>query len=341
MTFSEQFPGYAGFFKDSDELDRAISNLAQVLNLNPTGWMQLEKEVIPFLLEQHGLMPVLVKDHEVLTQIIREFLLGQKRVLVAGGSPGNGKSLFVTEIRKYHHIFSNIDESLNFPLAFIPWDKSRACFYEVITEMVGHQVKPPKGVAAPEILDMISEVISDTCQFVLKHHPTARLMVEVPLTGDRGEKVIYDLDKQGIPYNAVAMFSPAMEREIFERGRRDVETSGQPEAMLKMRAEILQRMIGEIQLPSRQQEDEVIFHYWQLLFQLGRQGHVIEWDPNDDRDNFEVTRESFKQKDVKPDDLSPLPLFGFIKRQFETRLELMPAAKRERMIAMAGVIGGL
>lgn len=336
MSASEQFPKHPNFFKNPDDLDRAIANISTTLNLNPDGWHQLQREIIPYLLDHHGLMTTLAKDNQFLTQIISDFLLGNKRVLVAGGSPGNGKSLLVTEIRKYHDIFSNLDPSLNFPLAFIPWDKTRQMFYLCIGSLVGKEVKPPAGVAPTVILRLISEVITDTCLFVVKHYPDARVLVEVPMSGNRGEQVVYELDNNRIPHTVLAMHSPAMENEILHRGHRDSKNSGQPPAMLKIRSEILEKMVGSVSLQNKEEEDEVIFHFWQLFMVFGRQGNVVTWDPNTDRDAFEQTRQEYQVNDAKPDDILPFPLLPYIRSQFEARLSLLPKAQLDAIIKLAG-----
>jgi hypothetical protein len=272
MGNPDQFSGHRGFFKEPADQERTIEALKSVLNLNPDGWQQIEKEVIPYLLSHHGLLPEMVQFNQELTEIIRSFLLGERKVLVLGGQPGHGKSLLLTELRKYHSILSSIDNSLNFPLAIIPWDKSRACFYQVVSESAGHEVRPPQGVASQEILELISEVMSDVCQFVLRHYPLARLIVEAPLTGNRGERVVYDLDGQRIAYQIVIMFSEQMEQEILLRGHRDSATSGQPEAMLTIRKQILDQMVGDLLSLSPEQAKRIIIKYWKLFLAFGKEG---------------------------------------------------------------------
>ncbi len=322
----EPFPQSLPFFKDGQQRDQAISNVANAINLQPNGWSQLEREVIPFLFSEPGIMKSLVSANPELGGVVRDFLTGRSKVTLVGGVPGNGKSLLVTGLRRLHEIYSGLDPSLQFPLAVVPWDKVHEEFFKVLSTQSDQEIKPPSGETDPVIRNEVSQVMLDTVMFLGNQTRNARILVEAPLYGGRG-KVIQDaFEKHHIPGQTVVMNSPEMQREITKRGSRDVTTSGQPEAIAAIDDSLLRSMVGSYKIPSEKRKDTVKQNYWNIS--VGeRGGVVVTWNPNTDRPGFELTRAQYKEHATRPDDYSPEPLGTLVTALINARLSLIPNAK--------------
>lgn len=55
-------------------------------------------EIFSYLISQTGILPNMLRKHSYLGEKIIAWLTGEKPVLIIGGEPGSGKSLFMGEL---------------------------------------------------------------------------------------------------------------------------------------------------------------------------------------------------------------------------------------------------
>lgn len=319
------FPGTKHYFSSEVVRQQALRNIAKKLNFDSRNLNLVEQHIIPTVLSHTGLLIEWLSQNNDLSANISNFLSGKTKVMIIGGVPGNGKSLLATEIRKITEIYTHLDVSLSFPLVFIPWDKAHDIFYKQLSNKAGFVIEPPSGESPNEVIKMVSSVMRDTVSFMQQWHPDSRIIVEVPLYGGRGDEIVKGLAHRGTPFSILVMHSEPMFHEIIQKGKRDVETSGKPEAMLSIRRKIVQNMAGDYKIATKKQGG-ILKNFWNV-YTHWYEGSVIEWDPNANRDAFEKTNKDFILNDAKPDDLSPIPLENYISRQYDSIFDLMTKEK--------------
>ncbi|MGI5840820.1 MAG: hypothetical protein ACOX6N_01235 [Patescibacteria group bacterium] len=316
----KRFAKSVDFFSDRDTVERVVDSISEKMGVPVRRLVEGKEELARYVVEGSSLSRELVLKNSALEQAIFSFLFGYNRLLVIGGDPGNGKSLLATDIRRFSQVFRAIDENLEFPLAFIPFDKVRETFFLRLSERLGYKVPLPKGTSPDWMMETVERVMASTTFFVLDNYPKSRVIVEAPLFSSRGENIIYEAEGRDYGIQTIIVHSPEMYLEIINRGSRDVDTSGQPEAMVQLRMRRLKSITGDANFDF-DTENKILRGQWETMLR-GRKSLIIEWSPNELREPFEETRKEFITQNQRPDLLTPLPLGPYIKSQFDLIFDL-------------------
>lgn len=285
----------------------------------PANWVDPRVKVVSTLIEQSGVLPQMVKRNPDLSSRITDFFIGPQNILVIGGESGMGKSLINSDLRKMHgDLQLLLPEELRTGLAVISWDRTHKAFFEEVSTEIGETTPLPKGETAAVGRRIVSAILGDQIRFIMKYlQPNSRILLEAPLIDTRGETVFQELDGYRHQVQTLIMHSPRTRSETLEQGRL-METSGQRESMLSIREKLLSTILGNTSsIISPDEQDEIIRGWWvQRLAEWG--GMVVEWDPDDNREGYNNSVETFKQMGIKPDVLSPRGLSRFTRNQLES-----------------------
>jgi len=317
------------FYNQQESVDRVVATISDKVGIPITRLVRGREDLVHYIIDGSNLTRELATRNQNLENVIFNFLTGDNRLLIIGGDPGNGKSLLATDVRRFDQVYQSLDENLEHPLAFIPFDKARQFFFLKLSERLGYDIPLPKGASPEWMMEMVERAMMSTTFFVLDNYSKARVIVEAPLFNNRGENIVYEAERRNYGVQTVIMHSPDTFFEILDKGKRDVATSGQPEAMVKMRRIRLESITGDIELPV-EAENQILKRHWETMLR-GRRGVVVEWSPVEIRQAFEDTRKEFVAHDQKPDVLTPIPVGTFISHQYELMFDLLGGKKLEAL----------
>lgn len=281
------------------------------------------ERMIHATLSQNGLLPNLTQQNPELMHRLISFFTGEKRIMIVAGESGMGKSLMGADIRALHTDLSLVlDKEQTHPLAIITWDRAHKNFFNVAEIDLGVPLKLPPGETHVDARIKISQAIGVTAQFVFNNMPDTLLLIEAPLFDHRGEHLYQQLPPTIISQSQLLIMHSPVSRYESLKGR-DLETSGQPPAMVSMR-ESLKRIAGikERHL-SQEAEDEAIKLWWQQVLQP-IDGMIVEWDPEKDRKRFNETRLNFRKNGIGPDLITPRLVSQYLSSQMTFVLRTIP-----------------
>lgn len=271
---------------------------------------------------QPGVLQLFVHRHRGLRQRLLRFIRGQQRVLVVGGEPGNGKSLFTGELIVHCRGLAIAHPSLRIPLALISYDRVHSLFFERLSSKAGTSIALPAGETHPAARQLVSEVMREVLLFaILQLPPDTRILMEAPLIDHRGNAVVDDLPRWGFPIQIVIMHAPQMWERVRADPERISERSVQTPAMLQIRKALLQQRVGR--RVTTNEQGRVLQKAWKRWLK-GRDGVLVSWNPADDERSLEHAKSILTAAQVSPDDMFPKVLDAHAVRVTDSVLEALP-----------------
>lgn len=273
------------------------------------------------ILNQTSLMPLLANQNPELMARLIDFYSGNKRILFIIGESGMGKSLMGADLRKTHEDLQKVlPRNLKFPLNTLTWDRVHKNFFTAAETEANDTIKLPEGETDLEARIRISQVMSRAVLTVLDNFPHGRLVIEAPFFGNRGEVILPRLGEYHSQTQILAMHSPVSRDESLSG--RIAEASGQPQAMLEMRAKLLELINVDVRGLSIEAQDELVKRWW--INQISEyDGMVVEWDPNIDRGRYNWTIGQFKRENRRPDIIKPKDISWFVLNSYRDMFRAM------------------
>lgn len=257
---------------------------------------------------------------------ITAWLTGEKRVLIIGGEPANGKSLLMGELFLRHNtLVKSYPSNLSPSCAIISYDQVHYLFLKCLADLNTVDVHNilPEGETYPEARKCITQIMQEVLGYALSVLPEKpSLILEAPLIGDRGEAIADKLLAQDGLAQVFITHSPAMQSRVLQKREQQLrEISAQPLAIRQIHEALLQGR--EITSLSQQEQDSELVKIWGQW--LGdRDGLVLSWDPADDEIGFICTKENLKAANLSPNPLIPKRLEDFTLSLIETALKKHP-----------------
>lgn len=320
------------------ETPHAPAGGARIARMGRTPWwppFQMNRSIAPqpgkqirnrdidsYLRAQTGMLRVFMHRNRSVRRLLLRFITGKQRVLIVGGEPGNGKSLFTGELIVRCRELANAFPDLSLPLALVSYDRVHSLFFERLSSIVGSTISLPAGETHPAARQHVSEVMCEVMLFAILHLPPGtRILMEAPLIDHRGDIVVDNLPRWGYPVQIVIMHSPQMWTRVLAAAERISEKSAQRLAMLQIRTALIHQRVGR-HVPSDEQ-GRAIQTAWKRWLS-GRDGVVISWDPARNEQSFEQTTQLLTAEQVSPDQMFPTVLDAHAIRVTDSVLESLP-----------------
>ena len=282
-------------------------------------------EIFSYLISQTGILPNMLRKHSYLGEKIIAWLTGEKPVLIIGGEPGSGKSLFMGELILRRDELIKLYPKIQFPLALISYDRIHYLFLKRLAEVYTTNVDDflPEGETHPEARKLITKILQDILLFIIKYFPPKTLTIlEVPLISYRGEDIVTNLAAYNFLMQIFIIQSPAMQSRILQQNKQQARELSAPILAIRQIHEALLQQRGIISFSHQAQNDELIKSWIQWLSNYD--GVILSWDPGDDETGFLYTKETLKSKNIVPNPLTPQVLYKYTICLIEAIFEIIP-----------------
>jgi hypothetical protein len=270
----------------------------------------------------------MIRRYPSLGRRIAAWVIGEIPVLIVGGEPGSGKSLFMGELVLRQRELAKLYPELQSPPALISYDRVHYLFLKRLAELgIGSANNfLPEGETHPEARKLITGILRDTLLFAILHLPkNVPIILEAPLVDRRGEDIVDDLSAMDFPMQVFIIHSPAMQYRILQQEKRQAREMSAPALAIRQIHEALLQQ-REITSRSRQAQENELRKSWERW--LGsREGLVLSWDPADDEAGFVHLKEALKTSNILPNPLTPQVVTKYAVSLIEVALETMPNPK--------------
>jgi hypothetical protein len=264
---------------------------------------KLKDEIISHLLHQPGILSCLLRRHSALGKKVAAWFVGEKPILLIGGEPGSGKSLFMGDLVVQYRMLTKMYPALRAPLALISYDRVHYLFLKGLLELMVPEEQHilPEGETHPEARRLIALILQDILLFAAQHLSSGtRVVLEAPLIDLRGESLIEMLSALKFSVQIFIIHSPVMWTEVL-RQQPERGTSAQALAMKQIHETLLrQRTIPH----GERTEDVALKNSWEQWLS-DYEGIVLTWNPKEDETSYQHTKETLQAQKIVPDPLAP------------------------------------
>jgi hypothetical protein len=284
-----------------------------------------KNEIFSYLISQPGILPSMMRKHSSLGTKIVTWLTGEKPVLIIGGEPGSGKSLFMGELILRRNELIELYPKIQSSLALISYDRIHYLFLKRLAEVNITNMHDflPEGETHPEARKLITEILQDLLLFVIRYFPSKRLTIlEVPLIDHRGEDIVANLSAYDFLIQIFIIQSPTMQSQILQQNKQQTRELSAPALAIRQIHEALLQQRGIISFSHQAQNNALIKSWEQWLSNYD--GAILSWDPSDDEAGFLHTRETLKSNNILPNPLAPQYLYRYATCLIEAIFEIIP-----------------